>query len=268
MIELDTITNIFNELTNKIGFFSSVSYGIKILMSIFIIRNFINIYQNSIKQGEFDFQAILRELFYIALIFSFQPIISSVDAIVSEYGKLMVASIEGSSSPYEDALSNALKDSFGGLDGSDGVIGLLTSINDLYSGVIIYPIVAILLGIAWVINTVVLNTFIVERGFLMFLFNLILPIIIGLSAIDSHKEEKNADLHRIIRYYCVIILSGYCFVVASFAMDYLFVELTDYAPDSIISKPLSLLVYAVICVFSKVKLFGSSIQLLNKMFGI
>lgn len=254
MIGPEKISAAFEELTIQTAIFETVRYGIAYLAATFFLLNIINIIKNS---KSIDFTKVFLMIIYIVVALNYNSLFYYIEGLVSSYADAISSKLTGEGTSYVSPISNALNEV------------LLTPITIL-SNSLLTIVLYLLLGIAWIINTIIMNIFYIERSFLLWAFNLLIPFIIALSVLDNYRDLFWSS----IKLYCAIIITGILFRCADYAMDFLFTYLSNsvFEKSSIIDIPgldmAQSIVIAAICVFAKPRLFMAAISFSYKIFKV
>lgn len=220
-------------------------------------------------------------MIYIFIIISWVPITETVDNILGAYVDSFKISENSNSTTLLAEFnrrydSERLKESLE-LSEDNSVIGLLNSLvtllQDISYGIFYSIILYLVKAIAFVVNLIAYPIFQIERAFLLFLMNIIAPLVIALAAFDKFREL----IFRWFKVYCAIFITGLCFVFVNWFCEGLFSLLYNNFCEKTLNGSITDFDYqdrhlVEVCIFAmiaitKVKLYSSSISFSNRIFS-
>lgn len=155
-----------------------------------------------------------------------------------------------------------------------GMLGsLLTLFEDVLYGTFYGIILYIVKAIAWLVSVIAYPIFLLERAFLLFLMNIIGPLVIAMAALDKYRDM----IYRWFKVYCAVFITGLFFVYVNWFCESIFEALYNIFRDNVLANNADGFDYqdrhmVEVCIFTaialtKVKLFGSAISLSNRIFA-
>ncbi|CAK7073959.1 hypothetical protein [Tissierella sp.] len=268
---------------------SAVLVGSKVLAIAFLLINWLKEFiERKIdpEDGEkkvfpVSLKSLAFGMIYISIIVSWIPITETVDNILGAYVDSFEISEDSNSTTLfaefnrrydSERLNESLE-----LPEDNSVIGLLgslvTLLKDISYGIFFGIILYLVKAIAFVVNLIAYPIFHIERAFLLFLMNIVGPLVIALAAFDKFREL----IYKWFKVYCAIFMTGLFFVYVNWFCEGLFSLLYNNFCDKTLNGSITEYNYQdrhliEVCIFTmiaitKVKLYSSSISLSNRIFS-
>lgn len=289
-LSYNAINQAVHEIVDQAGVnISAILVGCKTLAIAFLIINWLKEFvERKIdpEDGEkkifpVSLKSLAFGMMYITIIISWVPITQTVDNILGAYVDSFEISEDSNSSSilaefnkrYE---SEKLKESLD-LQEDNSITGLLgsliTLLQDISYGIFYGIILYLVKAIAFIVNIIAYPIFHIERAFLLFLMNIVGPLVVALAAFDKFREL----IYRWFKVYCAIFITGLFFVYVNWFCEELFSHLYDNFCTQTLNGSITEYDYQdrhliEVCIFTmiaiaKVKLYSSSISLSNRIFS-
>lgn len=273
----ETVTSVTNEilLTNN-AVISGIFIAVKTLAISFVLLTWLKEYLQGIdKTGQklpISFYSIGKGIACILLIAQFNVVTDLLDKGLGAYESSF--NIEASDNMYsigeswmdeydENIIEEEEQKGFLGRawDGIQNGVSFLKNAVDIW-----YWILQIVKFIAWGVNMMVYPIFLLERGFLLLIMKIALPLILALWMIPAYKQI----VAKWVMLYCAIFITGLFFILATQFCDAAYAMLAQQ--DNVswafefyqnAGKTATFLIIA----FAKVKLYKGAVDLSYKIFN-
>lgn len=268
---------------------AAVSAGAKSLAVAFMLVNWIKEFIERKADGENEgklpvtVKSILLGIFYIFIVISWTPITQTLNGLLDSYVNSFEFT-EGSNSMtifaefekrFETEKSKEEQEEASILSQLSlaTIASVLLKIWDFFNGAFMSFILYFIKGIAWIINLIAYPIFLLERAFLLFALNILAPFVIALAALDKFREL----IYRWVKVYCAVFLTGLLFLVVNWFCEAIFQKLYDnftataeggiFDAFSYYDRHIVEVCIFTVIAFAKLKLYGTSITLANRIFS-
>jgi len=258
----------------------------------FVVLNFMKEMLKNLKSdmgGQiFSFYSAAMTLFFIFILWNTESVLGLADACLQEFSNLFKNmpgadnSMDGTFSrwcqEYEEAYTEYKRQNESSVPLIGDVYTILLSIFDLFNSAFYFIILVVIKGLAWVINGLAYPVFLIERGFLLIIMKITAPLLFALAVMEKHRDL----VWRWLKIYAAIFLTGLFFILVTWFTDLLFVTLSRQFLDNayagqtqtafgietgFMDRHLIQVCFYSAIVFSKVKLYATSISIANRLFA-
>ena len=278
ILSYESVTEVTNDiLLRNSGIVSGIFIGIKALAVVFVLLTWIKEYvQGMGAEGQklpISVYSIVKGVLYIALICSFDYVTDLLDKGLGAYeasfnldttdqmysiGEQWMEEFENETIEDEEQ-----KGFFGkAWDAVKGGLSLMRDISDVW-----FWLLQIVKFIAWCVNMMVYPIFLLERGFLLVVMKMALPLVLALGVLPAYKQMVT----KWIALYCAIFLTGLFFILATQFCDAAYALIIKNNSvgwvAGVISPNFTKTIVFLVIAFAKVKLYKGAVDLSYKIFN-
>lgn len=281
ILSQESLTRITQEIVSGVdSMIAPVFLGTKILAVAFILINWgkklLEGMDKAKEEGSgFSLKPtdILYGMLYILLIMNINLLTDGLDNLLASYaGSFEVENSQSMYNPLEELILVDETRNMPNEDWMDAGVAVMSSFAETLTNVIdpFYWLLSILKAVAWLVNVIVYPIFMLERAFLLMILKVVLPLVLALAAL----EEFRPMLMKWIRMYMAVFMTGLFFLFVTWFCDSAYYGMArmfnQYAGIAGTGTPdgdnITRLILFTVVVFTKVKLYGHSITLSNKIF--